>query len=130
MARTRILFACLMLAAPLMGVIPAGAATQSSLVLSLRQQAQTSLSTAQLKCEPPGGTHQSAEEACDRIAEAEGDFNNLPGRSDSVLCTMEFNETTVAARGKWRGKRVSYRETFANPCLAHAATSGVFHFSD
>lgn len=130
MARTRLLFACLALAAP---VVPATAHAAplsvplpaSGLVLSVRPEMGVP-STTQLNCEPAGGLHKNAKEACDALAPVEGDFTKM--EDAGALCTMELNPTKATLKGKWRGKKVVFEEVFSNPCVLRAHTGKVFDF--
>ena len=131
MARTRLLYACLALAAP---IVPATAQAAplsaplpaSGLVLSVRPEMGT-LSTTQLQCEPAGGLHRNAKEACDGLAPVEGDFTKMEPSPDAA-CTMELNPTKATLKGKWRGKKVVYEEVFSNPCVMRVHTGKVFDF--
>ncbi|MET8760917.1 SSI family serine proteinase inhibitor [Lentzea sp. NPDC004782] len=126
MAKTRLLFACLALAAP---VVPATAQAApppaSGLVLSLQPEMGI-LSTTQLNCEPAGGLHKHAKEACDQLIPVEGDFRRLPG--SGAMCTMELNPTKAILRGKWRNKKVDFQQVYSNPCVVRAFTGEVFDF--
>jgi hypothetical protein len=131
MARTRLLFTCLALAAPL---VPATAAAAplaaplfpaSGLVLSVRPEMGT-LSTTQLSCEPAGGLHKHAKEACAQLMPVEGDFRKL--EDTGAMCTMELNPTKATLRGKWRNKKVDFQQVFSNPCVMRAFTGKVFDF--
>lgn len=130
MARTRLLFACLALATPL---VPATAAATplaaplpaSGLVLSVRPEMGI-LSTTQLNCEPAGGLHKNAKDACDGLAPVEGDFTKM--EDSGAMCTMELNPTKATLRGKWRGKKVVFEEVFSNPCVMRVNTGKVFDF--
>ncbi|HUQ61336.1 SSI family serine proteinase inhibitor [Lentzea sp.] len=127
MARTRLLFACLALAAPLFPAT-AQAATlvpESGLVLSL-QPKMGALSTTQLNCEPAGGTHRHAQQACDQLMPVEGDFRRL--EETGAMCTMELNPTKATLQGKWRTKRINFQQTYSNPCVVRALTGKVFDF--
>ena len=126
MARTRLLFACLALATPLVPATASAAPLPASgLVLSVRSEMGT-LSTTQLHCEPAGGLHRNAKEACDALAPVEGDFTKMEGAG--VLCTMELNPTKATLKGKWRGKKVVFEEVFSNPCVLRTHTGKVFDF--
>lgn len=130
MARTRLLFACLALATPL---VPATAAASplaaplpaSGLVLSVRSEMGT-LSTTQLNCEPAGGLHKNAKQACDDLASVDGDFTKM--EDGGLMCTMHLDPTKATLRGKWRGKKVVYEEVFSNPCVMRSFTGKVFDF--
>jgi len=126
MARTRLLFACLALAAPLVpGTAQAAPLHASGLVLSVQPEMGT-LSTTQLNCEPAGGLHKNAQEACDQLTPVEGDFRRLP--DSGALCTMELNPTKATLRGKWRNKRIDFQQVYSNPCVVRASTGKVFDF--
>ncbi|MQA10461.1 MAG: hypothetical protein GEU98_18280 [Pseudonocardiaceae bacterium] len=80
----------------------------------------------ELECEPAGGTHPEYGQACERLAEVDGDFSRLPDAQ--MMCTMEYAPVTVVARGKWQGDRVHFRETYSNSCQASAKSNEVFDF--
>ncbi|WP_329789192.1 SSI family serine proteinase inhibitor [Lentzea sp. DG1S-22] len=130
MARTRLLFACLALAAPL---VPATAQAApltallpaSGLTLSVQPERGT-ISTTRLNCEPAGGPHRHARQACDQLVPVEGDFRKL--REAGAMCTMELNPTKATLRGKWRTKRIDFQQVYSNPCVLRANTGKVFDF--
>ncbi|HEX7308162.1 SSI family serine proteinase inhibitor [Lentzea sp.] len=127
MARTRLLFACLALAAPL---FPATAQAASivpeyGVVLSVQPQMGV-LSTTELRCAPTGGLHRHAQQACDQLMPVQGDFRRL--RKADAMCTMELNSTKATLRGRWGTKRIDFQQTYSNPCVLRAATGKVFDF--
>jgi len=126
MAKTRLLFACLALAVP---IVPATAQAAplpaSGLVLSLQPEMGI-LTTTQLNCEPAGGLHKHAKEACDQLMPVEGDFRRLP--DSGAMCTMELNPTKAILRGKWRNKKVDFQQVYSNPCVVRSFTGEVFDF--
>ena len=131
MARTRLLFACLALAAPLVpgtataAPLAAPLLPASGLVLSVQPE-MGKLSTTQLSCEPAGGLHKHAEQACDQLLPVEGDFRRL--EATDAMCTMELNPTKATLRGKWRNKKVDFQQVYSNPCVVRAYTGKVFDF--
>ncbi|MEU3255492.1 SSI family serine proteinase inhibitor [Streptomyces sp. NPDC006997] len=76
-----------------------------------------------LLCDPPQG-HARAAEACGQLAAVDGDIDRIPARDD--YCTMVYAPVTAHARGRWHGRPVEYRGTFANPCELSARTGAVF----
>ncbi|MGW6932764.1 SSI family serine proteinase inhibitor [Lentzea sp. NPDC054927] len=127
MARNRILFACLALAAP---AIPATATAapllpESTLILSVQQE-MGSFDNTLLNCEPAGGPHKNAKTACEALAPVQGDFTKL--ETGDAMCTMELNPTKAKLHGTWQGKKVDFEETFANPCVMRVNTDKVFDF--
>jgi hypothetical protein len=131
MARTRILFACLALAAPILPAtahaapLTAPLLPAAGLVLSVRPEMGT-LSTTQLNCEPAGGLHKHAQQACDQLAPFEGDFRRM--RPTDAACTMELNPTKATLRGKWRTKKIDFQQVYSNPCVLRVHTGKVFDF--
>lgn len=126
MARTRLLFACLALATPLVPATASAAPPASGLVLSVRPEMGT-LSTTQLTCEPAGGLHKNAKQACDGLAPVDGDFTRMEPAADAA-CTMELNTTKATLKGKWRGKKVVFEQVYSNPCVMRVHTGKVFDF--
>jgi hypothetical protein len=130
MARTRIVvtstLACLALAVPFTGTASA-APGKTELVLSTHEQIGT-LGSAQLRCDPPSGSHGQAGQACRDLAAADGDFTKLPGDPNVQACTMELRPVTVSAQGNWRGKPVAFSREYPNRCVLQAETGPVFAF--
>ncbi|OIJ63054.1 SSI family serine proteinase inhibitor [Streptomyces mangrovisoli] len=78
---------------------------------------------ALLTCDPPRG-HARAADACAELATAHGDIAALP--TQDVMCPMIYAPVTAEARGRWHGRPVTYRHTFANRCELNARTGSVF----
>jgi hypothetical protein len=81
---------------------------------------------AVLTCEPAGGSHPAAGQACGELASAAGDIAALS--EDPGPCTMIYNPVTVTARGWWRGHVTSFHATYANPCVLRRQTRAIFEF--
>ncbi|MFE7957582.1 SSI family serine proteinase inhibitor [Streptomyces sp. NPDC057413] len=79
---------------------------------------------ALLRCDPPQG-HPRAAEACAQLATVDGGIGALPARKDAI-CTLVYAPVTAEAHGRWHGRPVTYRETFANRCEMRARTGAVF----
>ncbi|MFF9753016.1 SSI family serine proteinase inhibitor [Streptomyces sp. NPDC014344] len=77
-----------------------------------------------LRCDPPGGSHPHAEQACADLAAADGRITALP--AGDALCPMIHAPVTAHAQGMWRGRPVSWSETFPNTCTLRARTGAVF----
>jgi len=131
MARTRLLFAFLALATSLVPVTAGAAVPRAAtgLVLSMRSEMGTfsTPSTTKLRCDPPGGLHKNANQACAALARVDGDFTKMKPAPD-VMCTMELNMTTATLKGTWRGKKVFFEQDYSNPCVLHVHTGKVFDF--
>jgi hypothetical protein len=80
--------------------------------------------TAWLTCDPAGGSHRRADEACAALAAAGGDPHAIP--PTDTMCTTEFAPVTATAIGRWRGRAVRYRETFGNRCVLRVQTGPLF----
>jgi hypothetical protein len=81
---------------------------------------------ALLSCNPTGGTHPKAADACRDLTLAQGDFAKLNPAGRRAACTMEYDPFHVKAVGTWRGKPVTHEATYANPCVLAAATASVY----
>ncbi|MFJ5645433.1 SSI family serine proteinase inhibitor [Streptomyces sp. NPDC093223] len=77
-----------------------------------------------LLCDPPRG-HARAAEACAGLAAVDGDITRLAPAANAV-CPMVYAPVTARALGRWHGRPVDYRETFANSCRLSARTGPVF----
>lgn len=81
----------------------------------------------QLACEPAGGSHPNASQACTDIVAAQGDFDSLTA-DESTACTMEYRPVVATAEGTWRGEPISWQREFGNGCALRSATGAVFLF--
>ena len=91
---------------------------------AVEQRGDTAMSWARwatLDCDPVGGHHPRAQEACDLIAE-HGDIASVEVAADGV-CTMIYRPVTVRVSGI-----EEYEETFSNECVMHNAKGAVFDF--
>jgi hypothetical protein len=83
--------------------------------------------TVSLSCEPAGGSHALASEACAQLAKAYGDIAAIPAADG--MCTLEYAPVTVRAMGFWLGQSKMYEKTFSNRCTAIRDTGGhLFNF--
>ncbi|MCQ4042108.1 SSI family serine proteinase inhibitor [Streptantibioticus rubrisoli] len=79
-----------------------------------------------LLCGPAGGTHPHPQAACAALEDARGRFRRL--RRVARRCPRVVDPVTVKARGHWWGRRVWFRRTYVNRCVAARRTGGVFAF--
>lgn len=138
MSRKAIQIAALTAAATVLAVVPttAGHAAQSftegpdtggSFQLSISDSGLEKFSRATLTCDPTGGSHPRATEACDQLVAHSGDIGRIA--SVSTMCAMDYRPVTVRAKGTWRGQEESFEQRFGNRCLALQQTGGViFNF--
>lgn len=109
-------------------IIPgvAGAApADSPMRLTVEGKVPTANKSGELKCHPAGGAHKHAAKACEELEKVNGDFRAMQANLGKV-CTMEYQPVTAKIEGKWRGKDVSYTQTFSNSCTMQVKTGVVF----
>ncbi len=110
--------------AAIAGLIPAFAAPESTYMLSV--QHGHSLQFANLTCEPSGGLHARAEQACLALSGVDGRIDGLS--TGQAMCTLEHDPVRVKASGTWRGQTRTFEAEFPNPCVMRAETGPVFDF--
>ncbi|MFI0351740.1 SSI family serine proteinase inhibitor [Actinomadura sp. 9N407] len=79
-----------------------------------------------LQCDPLGGTHPKAAQACAELARSGGRIEREPDRD--AVCTMIHAPVIAEARGHWRGRPVRFRAEYANDCVLDARTGSLFRF--
>lgn len=84
--------------------------------------------TVTLQCDPAGGTHPNAAQACDDVAKAGGDLAQMPTSSNPRACFMIYAPVTATAKGEWQGHPVNYTKKFPNTCVMRDKTGSVFDF--
>ncbi|MEU5807941.1 MULTISPECIES: subtilase-type protease inhibitor [unclassified Streptomyces] len=89
----------------------------------------TPLRAVTLSCSPsPRGTHPSPAAACAELRAHADRLDVLAEPLPNVDCTREWNPMTVTADGVWKGRRISYSYTFANPCALRHSSGTLFDF--
>jgi hypothetical protein len=78
---------------------------------------------ASLTCEPTGGTHPWAADACAQIAKVGGDIAAIPA---SGGCVDIWEPVTITARGTWQGKALDYTAQQTSVSCAMVAHGVVF----
>ncbi|MDH2392531.1 subtilase-type protease inhibitor [Streptomyces sp. HNM0663] len=83
-----------------------------------------------LNCAPaPSGSHPAAEGACSELRAVNAEFAALSDPDPGVFCTREYNPVVVTADGVWEGRRVSWSQTFGNPCEMRASLGDTAAFA-
>jgi hypothetical protein len=82
--------------------------------------------SAVLTCDPVGGSHIEAEQACRELATVAGDIAALAETGES--CTLIYDPVTVSVEGWWHGRPTSFSATYGNSCQLHQQTRAIFHF--
>ncbi|MFJ4915904.1 SSI family serine proteinase inhibitor [Streptomyces sp. NPDC088726] len=72
----------------------------------------------ELECEPAGGSHPVAEQACERLAQLPGESTNpFSPVSRDAMCTQQFGgPATARITGSWRGRSIDAAFDRANGC--------------
>jgi hypothetical protein len=104
---------------------PAAPATNLRLTVTAPTPKASGTRSVTLQCDPDGGTHPKAAQACAELARHGGQFTHRPA---DVLCTMIYAPVVADASGHWRGRMVHFHQQFPNDCDMHARTGTVFDF--
>lgn len=101
---------------PLDGVLPTGGDT--TLTVTYRGDAKAVPVVMQLSCEPTGGDHPRAAEACDRLAAAERDgADPFAKPAPDEMCTFIYGgPQTATVVGTWNGTDVDAKFSRTNGC--------------
>jgi len=81
---------------------------------------------ATLTCDPVGGTHPRAAEACAQLAAANGDIKAIPYVPRP--CPPIWEPVTVTARGVWRGQVIDYTVREGGVACANVSHGVIFWF--
>ncbi|MEV0403775.1 SSI family serine proteinase inhibitor [Actinoallomurus sp. NPDC050550] len=84
--------------------------------------------TVTLQCDPVGGTHPKAEQACADVAKTHGDFKLASDEKNPRACFMIYSPVTTSAEGQLRGEAVKYTARFPNTCMMRTQTGSIFDF--
>ncbi len=79
----------------------------------------------------PSGTHPNPRQACADLDRVNGDLDRLATlrrNETGQFCTKEYRPIVVTVQGVWRGTRVNYEHTFANPCIKETQGASAFAF--
>lgn len=84
-----------------------------------------------LTCDPAGGTHPRAVEACRELHLNLAPIAGRPADAITGLtarCTTEYAPRTILAEGHWSRRAIRHRADYGNDCLLRAATGTVYQF--
>ncbi|HEY0532273.1 MAG TPA: SSI family serine proteinase inhibitor [Actinoplanes sp.] len=95
-------------------------APQSHLTLTYAAQ------TVKLNCNPTGGLHPEAAQACAILRSTGADPARI--RPAHVMCMMLYAPVTARLAGTWRGTRVRWSHQYGNSCEMTRATGVLFKF--
>ncbi|MFE1271435.1 SSI family serine proteinase inhibitor [Streptomyces sp. NPDC058758] len=80
--------------------------------------------TVTLRCDPAGGDHPRADEACADLDATQGRID----RESDTACILLYDPVEVRAEGVWHGRPVSFARQYGNTCELNARTGAVFAF--
>ncbi|MEW2621751.1 SSI family serine proteinase inhibitor [Streptomyces sp. NPDC048106] len=119
------------LAATAASVVPAAADASSPTNLTLTKTGTSGAGPVNkqvtLQCEPTGGTHPTAQDACTQLIAVDGQFALIP-RASGYGCGGDWAPITVTVTGTWRRQPVYFTKTYGNDCEASVGSSFVFRF--
>jgi hypothetical protein len=99
---------------------------QTSLTLTLAPTGGVP-TTVVLECEPAGGSHPHAEDACAALAAANGQIGGIAPKQ-AEMCPHLVHPVRATATGHYRTTLVDYDHTWNNSCELTRATGAVFDF--
>lgn len=102
---------------------PAQAAEPAGAYLLTVAPREGPASTWSLSCDPDGGTHGAASQACDQLESVDGEVGRIPALHGP--CTLEHAPVRVTADGSWRGGTRHFARTYPNRCAAVRDTGGI-----
>jgi hypothetical protein len=128
--RTIAIIALMVLAGGLVGATPAAAAEEKGgtlgiMITPLPGGMPSTPRFALLTCEPTGGTHPRAAQACDEIAKVGGDIAAIPPVS-GMGCLPVWEPVTITARGTWQGVAVDFTAEQGSVSCAQISHGAVF----
>lgn len=96
-----------------------GQDTRTRLTVTVSESGNpTADGTFELECDPAGGTHPTAQRACDLLAEAAKSGDNPFVPTDrNAMCTQQAGGPAAArVQGTWQGENIDARFSRANGC--------------
>ena len=101
-------------------VLSPAPAPPSHLTLSYASQ------TVRLTCNPTGGAHPEAGQACKILRSTGADPAKI--KPAQVMCMMLWRPVTARIAGTWRGAPVKWTHQYGNSCEMARATGVLFKF--
>jgi subtilisin inhibitor-like len=103
------------------------APTQAQSHLTLTYQARTGHADAvKLTCNPTGGAHPEAAQACAVLRSTGADPGKI--KPAHVMCMMLYAPVTAQITGTWHGGRLKWSHQYGNSCEMTRATGVLFKF--
>jgi hypothetical protein len=105
---------------------PGAERVPSSTIVLTTSTGDAGVRSVDLHCEPSGGSHPNAQQACDELLRSDGDVQAV--QDSDALCTFEYRPVHVTAVGSWHGQRRNFDHVYANACVMRVDTGSVFQF--
>ncbi|GAA4633928.1 hypothetical protein GCM10023196_073430 [Actinoallomurus vinaceus] len=117
-------------ASPAQSIAAGGQAAHGPTQLTLKTVVGSAApKTVTLQCDPVGGTHPKAAQACADLAKARGDdFTLASDGKNPRACFMIYSPVTTTAEGQLRGEAVKHTARFPNTCVMRTQTGSIFDF--
>ncbi|MEV0898042.1 SSI family serine proteinase inhibitor [Actinoplanes sp. NPDC049802] len=106
--------------------VGAGAASPASAVVPSELTLTYQAKAVDLTCDPAGGDHPHARQACTVLRGIGGDPKRL--KSGDSFCFLLYAPVTARLKGTWRGRSVTWERTYGNSCEMARATGVLFRF--
>lgn len=91
-----------------------------TLTVKVRASKEAPAKSWTLNCEPPGGSHPKAADACAALAKVKDPFKPVP---KNTQCTMIYGGPEIATvKGTWKGKEIDTKFTRDDGCQLHRWT--------
>ncbi|WP_245592656.1 SSI family serine proteinase inhibitor [Actinomadura rifamycini] len=100
---------------------------EETLTIKVKPSPDAPATTWNLTCDPPGGTHPKAAEACAALAETADPFKPVT----TEICTKIYGgPATATVQGTWRGSKVDTAFSREDGCQLHRWTEVAPLFGD
>ncbi|MFB4316504.1 SSI family serine proteinase inhibitor [Actinomadura sp. 21ATH] len=101
---------------------------KDSLTIEVKASAQAPAKKWTLTCDPAGGDHPKAEQACAALGKAQAPFQPVPANQ---MCTKIYGGPEIATvKGTWKNERVSAKFTRDDGCELNRWTKVAPLFGD
>ncbi|QKW32752.1 hypothetical protein HUT06_00810 [Actinomadura sp. NAK00032] len=91
-----------------------------TLTITVKASAEAPAKTWTLTCDPPGGTHPKAADACAALTKAKEPFKPVP---KDQMCTKIYGGPEIATvKGSWQDENIDTKFTRQDGCQLHRWT--------
>jgi hypothetical protein len=101
-------------------------APRGRLTLTYAAEAGNATAAVKLVCNPAGGSHPEASQACATLKTTGADPAKI--KPTMTMCMMLYAPVTAEITGTWRGAPVKWTHKYGNGCEMTRATGVLFKF--